>query len=92
MTDAWRPLADRPPGQRFEACMTLGTSWSFKPNDTYKSAGEVIQLLVDVVAKGGNLLLNIGPDAQGRFADEAVDRLRAIGAWMRVNGEAIHRS
>ena len=47
--------------------MTMGDQWSYKPNDKYKSARELIHLLVDIVAKGGNFLLNVGPDADGRF-------------------------
>ena len=74
----------------WESCITMGTQWSYKPNDTYKSARDLIHLLVNVVAKGGNLLLNIGPGPDGRLPAEAMERLRAIGAWMAVNGEAIH--
>lgn len=76
----------------WETCMTLGDSWSYVPNDNYKSARTVVQMLVDVVAKGGNYLLNVGPDGNGELPAEAVERLREIGAWMRVNGEAIHGS
>jgi alpha-L-fucosidase len=74
----------------WESCITMGDQWSFKPHDRYKSPRRLIHLLVDVVAKGGNLLLNIGPDADGRFPPEALQRLEAIGDWMAVNGEAIH--
>jgi alpha-L-fucosidase len=73
----------------WETCMTMGDSWSYKPNDKYKSPRELIHLLVDVVAKGGNLLLGVGPDADGRFPNAAVERLEAVGRWMAVNGEAI---
>lgn len=72
--------------------MTLGDSWSYVPNDRYKSARSVVHMLVDVVAKGGNYLLNVGPDARGELPPEAVARLRQIGQWMRVNGEAIYAS
>ena len=83
-------IPPEPLAQPWESCLTMGTSWSFKPNDDYKSPRQLIHMLVDIVCKGGNFLLNVGPDADGRFAPEAVDRLRAIGDWMRVNSEAIH--
>lgn len=72
--------------------MTMGGSWSYKPADHYKSPRELVHLLVDIVSKGGNLLLNIGPDASGDFAAEAYDRLQAVGRWMKVNGEAIYET
>ncbi len=70
--------------------MPMATSWSYVPDDPYKSARTLVHMLVDVVAKGGNLLLNIGPGPDGRWHDDAYDRLAALGAWMRVNGEAIY--
>ncbi len=76
----------------WETCMTLGDSWSYTPADNYKSARNVVQMLVDVVAKGGNYLLNVGPQPDGRLPAEAVRRLHEIGTWMRVNGEAIYAS
>ncbi len=74
----------------WESCITMGEQWSYKPNDQYKSTRQLLHLLVEVVAKGGNLLLNIGPDADGRFPAAAMQRLEEIGAWMEVNAEAIH--
>jgi alpha-L-fucosidase len=74
----------------WEVPMPMATSWSFVPHDKYKSARVLIQMLVDVVAKGGNLLLNVGPGPDGAWDDAAYDRLRAIGAWMKVNAEAIY--
>ncbi|MDH4273073.1 MAG: alpha-L-fucosidase, partial [Candidatus Aminicenantes bacterium] len=85
-------VPEKPPDYPWETCMTMGESWSYKPGDHYKSSRELIHLLVDIVSKGGNLLLNIGPDASGDFAVEAYDRLLAIGRWMRVNGEAIYET
>lgn len=85
-------IPDEPLPYPWETCMTLGDSWSYTPNDNYKSARSVVQMLVDVVAKGGNYLLNVGPDANGELPPVAVERLKEIGAWMKVNGEAIYAS
>jgi alpha-L-fucosidase len=74
----------------WETCMTMGNSWSYVPNDVYKSSKEIIQKLVDIVSKGGNYLLNIGPGPDGSFDDTAYARLKDIGRWMKVNGEAIY--
>ena len=83
-------IPDKPLPYPWETCMTLGNSWSYKPDDDYKSARHVVHMLVDIVAKGGNYLLNVGPDATGELPTEAVARLAEIGAWMKVNGEAIY--
>ncbi|MCF3111256.1 alpha-L-fucosidase [Niabella sp. CC-SYL272] len=74
----------------WETCMTMGTSWSYKKQEQYKSARQLVQLLIDVVAKNGNLLLNIGPGPDGDWHSEAYDRLEKIGKWMQINGEAIY--
>ena len=74
----------------WETCMTMAESWSFKPYDNYKSTRELVHMLADVVAKGGNLLLNVGPMANGKLPPPAVTRMQQIGAWMKINGEAIY--
>lgn len=74
----------------WETCMTMGNSWSFVPNDVYKPADEIIKKLVDIVSKGGNYLLNIGPGPDGELDPEAYSRLKEIGAWMKINSEAIY--
>ena len=76
----------------WESCITATSSWSFTFKDTYKSSREIIHMLVDIVAKGGNLLLNIGPGPDGTWQQEAYARLHDIGAWMKVNGDAIYGS
>jgi len=83
-------VPDEPPDYVWESCITLGKQWSYKPDDGYKSPRELIHLLVDVVSKGGNLLLNVGPQPDGQLPAEAVARLKAIGEWLAVNGEAIY--
>lgn len=74
----------------WETCMTMGDQWSYKPFDNYKSTHQLVHLLVDIVAKGGNFLLNIGPQPDGELPAVAVSRLEEIGEWMSVNGEAIY--
>lgn len=64
--------------------------WSHKPDDEYKPARQLIHLLVEVVSKGGNPLLNIGPAPDGTLPPAAVSRLEEIGDWMAVNAKAIH--
>ena len=74
----------------WETCMTMGDSWSYVPNDHYKSTNQLIHMLCDIVAKGGNLLLNVGPDAEGRLPQEALQRMEEIGQWLELNGAAIY--
>jgi alpha-L-fucosidase len=74
----------------WETCMTLGNSWKYIPDDDYKSPVTVIRTLADIISKGGNFLLGIGPDSMGRFPGPAVACLREVGKWMKVNGEAIY--
>lgn len=79
------------PGKMFEVCMTMNNTWGYKKNDNnWKSSQRLIQMLSDIASKGGNLLLNIGPRADGSIPQESIDRLEAIGSWMEVNSQAIH--
>ena len=83
-------IPERPLPYVWETCMTMGKQWSFKPDDNYKSTRELIHLLVDIVAKGGNFLLNVGPDPNGNLPEPAVLRMKEIGEWLKINGEAIY--
>ena len=74
----------------WESCITLGTSFSFKYEDEYKSPREVICLLADIVVKGGNLAINVGPQPDGRIPAGAVRTLKEMGAWLSEYGEAIY--
>ena len=74
----------------WETCMTMGTSWAYKPNDDFKSTGTLIRNLCRIVARNGNYLMGIGPDATGEFDPTVYSRLKEIGAWLKLNGEAIY--
>jgi alpha-L-fucosidase len=75
----------------WESCMTMNDTWGYKKNDlNWKSSEKLIKNLIDVAAKGGNYLLNIGPMADGLIPTASVDRLKAMGKWLKVNGEAIY--
>ncbi|WP_428982696.1 alpha-L-fucosidase [Pedobacter rhodius] len=76
----------------WESCLTLGGAWGFVPNDNYKPAAEVVHKLVEIVAKGGSLLLGVGPKPDGTFPEEVVTKLNDIGKWTAVNGKAIYNT
>lgn len=85
-------IPEKPIDHPWETCMTMGNSWSYVPNDEYKSAQKLVNLLVKIVSRGGNFLLNVGPSPKGDWDPEVYKRLAAIGAWMRINGEGIYGS
>ncbi|MGC9344221.1 MAG: alpha-L-fucosidase, partial [Bacteroidales bacterium] len=75
----------------WETCMTMNDNWGFKKgDDNWKSTDMLLQNLVDIVSKGGNYLLNIGPDADGVVPVISVTRLQEIGRWMDINGEIVY--
>ena len=76
----------------WESCITMGNSWSYVPGDHYKSVQQIVQLLVKIVSRGGNLLMNIGPGPDGDWDPVAYERLQGISAWMKINGEGIYSS
>ncbi len=76
----------------WESCIISGGGWAHTPNAQYMSGREGIHLLVDIVAKGGNLLLNIAPTPEGAFQQGAYDLLKEYADWMAVNGDAIYNS
>lgn len=78
-------------GMDWETCMTMNGTWGFRTSDhKWKSIETLIRNLVDIASKGGNYLLNIGPKPDGTFPQESVDRLKAIGDWMKLNSESIY--
>ena len=79
------------PGRDWETCMTMNNTWGYKSYDNnWKSVETLIRNLVDIASKGGNYLLNVGPTAEGLIPEPSVERLRAVGKWMKVNGQAIY--
>ena len=83
-------IPDHPLPYPWETCMTMAGSWSHVPGDRYKTTEQLVHTLIRIVARGGNLLLNIGPDKNGAWDDTAYLRLREIGDWMKTNGESIY--
>jgi len=78
-------------GKDWESCMTMNGSWGFKSYDhKWKSTEVLIRNLCDIASKGGNYLLNVGPEPDGTFPPESIDRLKEMGAWMKVNGESVY--
>jgi len=79
------------PGVDWETCMTMNDTWGFKSYDhNWKSREDLLHKLVDIASKGGNFLLNVGPTAEGLIPAPSVERLAAIGEWMKVNSESIY--
>jgi alpha-L-fucosidase len=76
---------------RWETCLTLNNNWGYAQNDhAWKSPALVIQTLIDIVSKNGNLLLNVGPDGRGNIPTESVAILKEVGKWMKLNSESIY--
>jgi alpha-L-fucosidase len=79
------------PGVDWETCMTMNTTWGYSEHDhAWKSEETLIRNLIDIASKGGNYLLNIGPRGDGSVPEESIRSMRAIGAWMKRNGESIY--
>jgi len=76
----------------WESCIISGGGWSYNPDAQYMSGRKAVHMLVDIVAKGGNLLLNIAPGPDGRWQDEAYGLMEEIGDWMDINSEAIYET
>ena len=74
----------------WESCVTMTHSWSYRPEAEYKSVKTMLTMLVQIVSRGGNFLLNVGPGPDGTLEEAAYDRLKGIGDWMQVNAEGIY--
>jgi alpha-L-fucosidase len=79
------------PGRDWESCMTINDTWGYKSYDlNFKSTETLLHNLIDIASKGGNYLLNVGPDSHGVIPAPEAERLQQMGAWLKVNGEAIY--
>lgn len=79
------------PGRNWEVCMTLNGNWGYNAYDErWKGTKEVVQMLVDIVSKGGNFLLNVGPNPYGEIPEVCQNTLRETGDWLKLNGEAVY--
>lgn len=79
------------PGKDWETCMTMNRTWGYKSDDNeYKPTDKLLRNLVDIASKGGNYLLNVGPDATGVIPQPQQDRLLTIGKWLKINGESVY--
>ena len=85
-------IPEKPLNIPWESCITLGTQWSYKFDDQYKSPREVVGLLLNIVTKGGNLALNVGPQPDGDLPRNAVASLKGLGEWFKYNGEGIYET
>ena len=85
------PATGLPAGVDWETCMTMNGTWGFVKHDTnWKSGEDLVRKLVDIASKGGNFLLNVGPTGEGEIPEASVERLAAMGEWMKVNSRAIY--
>jgi alpha-L-fucosidase len=79
------------PGRNWETCMTMNDTWGYKSYDTnWKSSKTLIRNLTEIVSKGGNFLLNVGPTPEGEIPQASIERLAAMGKWLRINKESIY--
>ena len=80
----------RPAGD-WETCMTMNGTWGYKHYDNkWKSTKDLVRKLIDITSKGGNFLLNVGPKADGTIPEPSIERLREMGKWLKVNGQAVY--
>jgi len=84
-------IPPEPSAEAWETPATINDTWGFRKDDTnWKSAGQIAFKLVDIVSKGGNYLLNVGPTAEGIIPQASADVLRTVGRWLKVNGDAVY--
>ena len=83
-------VPDKPLSIPWESCITLGNSFAYSYEDNYKDPREVVNLLIDIVVKGGNLAINVPPQPDGRLPQEAISSLKGLGQWLKIYGDAIY--
>jgi len=87
------PPVVRPKAKYWELCLTMNDSWGYQPNDkNYKTPQQILDIFVDCISMGGNLLLDIGPKADGTIPEEQVHILKELGKWTSKHKEAIYRT
>ncbi|MDZ7618836.1 MAG: alpha-L-fucosidase [Patescibacteria group bacterium] len=78
-------------GWDWETCMTINSTWGYsKYDDQWKTTEDLVRKLIDIVSKGGNFLLNVGPTAEGAIPEKSIERLEGMGRWLAVNGDSIY--
>lgn len=87
-----REIPEEPMDVPWESCLVMAENWKYNPRDRYRPCADILEMLVDTISKGGNLLLGLGPTPEGEFPPEAVERLEMIGQWMDINGKAVYNS
>lgn len=87
-----RSIPERQLPYPWESCIPLSDDWGWVPRPRWKSAQKVVNTLIEVVAKGGNLVLGVGPTAEGLIQPEAEERMKEIGQWLQKNGQAIYET
>ncbi|WP_212971669.1 alpha-L-fucosidase [Bacillus sp. J14TS2] len=83
-------VPEKPMDVPWESCITMGSAFSFRYEDDYKTTRELIHLLIEVISKGGNLALNVAAQPDGRLPRTAIKRMKEMGAWLKVHGEAVY--
>ena len=79
-------------GPKWQSCTTFGSSFGYLKNDKYKTVVSVIHEMIEVISRNGNFLINIGPKSDGTLVPQQVERLQAMGRWLKINGPAIYGS
>ena len=83
-------IPEAPLDQPWESCLCMAQNWKYHPRDTHRPTNEILRMLIDIISKGGNFLLGVGPTPEGSLTAEAVQRLNDIGEWFAINGEAVY--
>lgn len=86
------PTKDQLPSKAWESNIPLGNDWGYVPTDTFKQPKEVLETVIDVVSKGGNLILGVGPKPDGTLTKEEKEIMRYLGQWLLINQEAIYKT